>query len=684
MSPEFIPSVCPHDCPSVCALEVERLDSHTIGKVRGAASNPYTDGIICAKVMRYAERVHHPGRLERPLRRVGAKGEGRFEPISWDQALDEVAEAFVRAAEGHGRQAVWPFFYCGTMGLVQRDGIQRLRHAMGYSGMSQTYCSLVARTGWSAGTGALRGTDSREMAESDLIVFWGTNAVATQINAFQHAVKARKRRGARIVVVDPYRNRTAEAADLHLALRPGTDGALACAVMHVLFAEDYADREYLAKYTDVPERLEAHLESRTPAWAAAITGLDEEQIVEFARLYGTTERTYVRLGYGFTRQRNGAVNMHAVSCLPAVTGAWRHLGGGALYTNAGLFHIDRTLTEGLDVRDESVRVLDMSRIGPVLVGEEDSLHGGPPVRAMLIQNTNPAVVAPESVKVRDGLSRDDLFVCVHEQFMTETAALADIVLPATTFLEHDDIYLAGGHSFLQVARKVIEPHAEARSNHQVLCALAERLGAVHPGFRMSAWEIVDATLEASGLPGADEVHRMGGLDCQLDFDTAHFLDGFPTPDGRFRFAPDWASLGPDHQELPALPDHLAVTEESESEHPFRLVTSPSRDFLNTTFTETPTSKKRAGRPTALIHPEDCRGLGLGDGKPVRLGNRRGSVVVHARPFDGLQRGVVVVETVWPNHAYLEGIGVNVLVGADPIPPAGGAAYHDIAVWLKAC
>ncbi len=683
MASEFVPSVCPHDCPSVCALEVERLDARTIGKVRGAAANPYTDGVICAKVARYAQRVHHPERLQRPLRRVGAKGEGRFEAISWDRALDAVAEAFIKAAEGGGREAVWPYHYAGTMGLVQRDGIMRLRHAMGYSGMLATFCSNVANAGFTAGAGAIRGTDSREIADADLIVFWGVNPVSTQINAYHHAAKARKRRRAKIVCVDPYRNPTAKLADLHLALRPGTDGALACAVMQVLFAEGYADRDYMAKYTDVPDKLEAHLRSRTPAWAAAITGLSEEEIVAFARLYGATERAYIRLGFGFTRQRNGAVNMHAVSCLPAVSGAWKHRGGGALYNCAALFPLDTTLIEGRDVLDRSVRILDMSQLGPVLTGDADCLKGGPPVSAMLIQNTNPAVVAAESAKVRQGLSRDDLFVCVHEQFMTETAAMADIVLPATSFLEHDDIYKAGGHSFLQVARKVIEPYAESRSNHQVHCALAERLGAEHPGFAMTAWEIVDATLKASGLPGAEEIYQMGGLDCQLEFESAHFLDGFPTPDGRFRFAADWASVGPDHQGLPELPDHLATIEESDGEHPFRLVTAPSRNFLNTTFTETPDSRKREGRPTAFIHPDDCGDLGLSDGAPVRLGNRRGSVVVHAKPFDGLQRGVVVVETIWPNGAYVEGIGVNVLVGSDPIPPNGGAPYHDIAVWMKA-
>ena len=372
MSAEIVYSACPHDCPSTCALAIERLDARHIGRVRGAAEQSYTDGVICAKVARYAERVHHPDRLTRPLRRVGPKGSDAFEPISWDEALDATAEAFRRAAEAHGPEAVWPYYYAGTMGLVQRDGINRLRHAMKYSGEETTICTALVDAGWLAGVGAFRGPDPREMAKSDLIVIWGSNAASTQVNVMNHVSRARKTRGAKLVVVDPYRNRTAAVADMHLAVRPGTDGALACAVMHVLFAEGFADRDYMARHTDRPDRLEAHLATRTPAWAARITGLSEDEIVAFARLYGTTRRSYIRLGYGFSRVRNGAANVHAVSCLPSVTGAWRHEGGGAFYTNKGIYGLDKTLIEGLDVRDPSVRMLDQSRIGAVLTDRKST------------------------------------------------------------------------------------------------------------------------------------------------------------------------------------------------------------------------------------------------------------------------------------------------------------------------
>jgi anaerobic selenocysteine-containing dehydrogenase len=682
---DIVPSVCPHDCPSTCALEVERLDPRTIGRVRGAGDNSYTAGVVCAKVGRYAERQHHPDRLGRPLRRVGPKGAGRasFDPISWDEALDMVAEAFTKAAQRHGSEAVWPYYYAGTMGLVQRDGIHRLRHAMRYSRQHSTFCVTLADTGWQAGVGVKRGVDSREIAESDLVVVWGGNPVSTQVNVMTHITRARKERGAPLVVVDAYRTPSAEAADMFLCVRPGTDGALACGVMHVLFKEGFADRGYLARYTDVPDELERHLQSRTPEWAAAICGVPVDEIVAFARLYGRTKRSFLRVGYGFSRSRNGSAQLFTVSCLPAVTGAWQHRGGGALYAGAALYQLDRSLIEGLDVLDPAIRILDQSRLGPILTGDKRDLGDGPPVTAMLIQNTNPAVVAPQSLKVREGFLRDDFFLCVHEQFLTETAEHADVVLPATTFLEHDDIYTSGGHTHLQVARKVVEPFAEARPNHFVICALAERLGAEHPGFAMSEREIIDWTLRKSGLPEADGFDAEGRwLDMAQPWETMHFLDGFGHPDKRFHFKPNWPALGPYHEGLPELPDHADVIDKADAEHPFRMVVPPARSFLNSTFNNTPSGVGREGRPTVRIHSVDLARLGLADGDRIRLGNRQGSVVLHAREFDGLQPGTLIVEGIWPNRAFEEGIGINTLISAEPGKPKGGGVFHDTAVWAR--
>jgi anaerobic selenocysteine-containing dehydrogenase len=675
-------SVCPHDCPSTCALEVEVQGGRRIGKVHGARANSYTAGVICAKVGRYAERIHHPERLTHPLLRVGPKGAGRFHEIGWDEALDRIAEAFLTATARFGSETVWPYYYAGTMGLVMRDGINRLRHVMRYSRQKKTICTGSAEAGWVAGTGRFVGPDPREMAKADLIVVWGGNPVATQVGVMTHITRARKERGARLVVVDPYRSGTAEVADAHLCLRPGTDAALACAVMHCAFRDGHADRAYLTQYTDLPADLEAHLAARGPEWAAAVTGLAVEEIEAFARLYNTTPRAYIRVGYGFTRSRNGSAAMHAVTCLPAVTGAWREEGGGAFWSNRAIYHWDKTLIEGLDALDPRTREIDMCQIGDALTGDAEALKGGPPITAMLVQNCNPAVVAPDANQVGRGLAREDLFLAVHEQFLTGTARYADVVLPATMFLEHDDLYQAGGHSHIQIGPKLIEPPGECRSNHEVLQGLARRLGAAHRGFEMTAMELVDWTLRASGWPDAKTVMEQRWIDAALPFREAHFLDGFGTPDRRFHFAPDWSKVGQDWRRMPRLPDQLEVIEQATPDKPFRLMTSPARQFLNTSFTETPGSRACEIRPTALIHPRDCDRLGLADGDRVRIGNQRGTVIVHARRFDGLQEGVVVVEGIWPSRDFEGGVGINALVGGDPIPPFGGGAFHDTAVWLR--
>jgi len=680
---ETVSSVCPHDCPSTCALDVERLGPDRIGRVRGAADHPYTQGVICAKVARYAERVHHPDRLRHPLKRVGAKGEGAFAPVSWDEALDEIAHRFQQAEARYGGGAVWPYQYAGTMGLVQRNSIERLRHVKRYARQHFTICSSIAGAGWLAGVGAKRGSDPRELSKADLIVIWGTNAVHTQVNVMTQVAAAKKDRDAKLVVIDPYRNATAEKADLFLMVQPGTDAALGLAVMNVLLAEGLADRAYLARLTDFSPEIEAHIASRTPEWAAPITGLAADSIRAFARLYGRTKKSIIRFGFGLTRAMNGAATMHALSCLPAMIGAWHEEGGGAICNTSDVFNgLDQTLFTGKDALDPTTRILDMSRIGPVLLGDKRDLGEGPPVAAMLIQNTNPMMVAPDYAKVRQGFARDDLFVAVHEQFLTETARMADIVLPATTFLEHDDLYAAYGQTFLQIGRAVIAPYAESRSNQEVIGALARRLGAVHAGFDLTAWELIDTSLRRSGLPDAGVLTQARWLDLSPGFAAMHFQNGFAHPDGRFRFKPDWKALGPDHAAMPALPDHLANLDAADADHPFRLVTAPARNFLNSSFTETPSSIAAEKRPTALVHPADCAKLGLARDGWARIGNAQGSLKLPVRPFDGLQEGVVVVESIWPNAAFAEGEGINLLTRADPVPPNGGAAFHDTKVWIR--
>ena len=682
MSNQLIRSVCPHDCPSTCALQVEQISRHEIGRVRGNPDNDYTAGVICSKVSNYRERIHHPERLTKPMRRIGAKGEGAFEVITWEEALDEVAGAFQTSALSCGPESVWPYDFAGTMGLIQRGSIHRLRHAFGYSLQEDTICVTTGVTGWNAGVGTCRGSDSRNIQHSDLIVVWGGNPVSTQVNLMTHISRARKKRGAKLVVVDAYQTPSADVADMHLMPKPGTDGALACAVMHVLFKEKFADWEYMEQYTDCPDRLERHLKTRTPEWAEKISGIPASDIVSFARLYGSNPRSFLRCGYGFTRSRNGPANMHAVSCLPAITGAWQHKGGGALYSNRDLYDLNFSMSRALDLRSGKTRTLDMSRIGAVLNGERESLKNGPPVKAMLVQNVNPADVAPDSNLVRKGLVRDDLFLCVHEQFMTETAKFADILLPATMFLEHDDLYTGSAHVYLQAARKVVEAPGQCRSNVDVINELGKRLGSEYPGFYMTARELIEQTLLDSGLPDSDDIYEMGWVDCSKSFDDMNFLTGFAHPEGRFRFAPDWSEQGEEHESMPSLPDHFEVYERATPEHPFRLVAAPARRYLNTSFTEMPSSRRHEGRPTIKIHENACKSLDISDGQLVCVGNSRGQVKLHASIFGGLQEDVVVVESIWPGSSFEGGVGINALIGADRAFPGGGAVFHDTAVWVR--
>lgn len=688
-------SACPHDCPSTCALDVEILDERTIGRVRGAKDNSYTAGVICAKVARYAERVHHPDRLKHPLVRAGAKGAGQWKEASWEAALDLIAERFLKAEHEFGSESVWPYYYAGTMGLVQRDSINRLRFAKRYSNQFDSFCTNMAWTGYFAGTGSLTGPDPREMAKADVVVIWGTNAAATQVNVMTHAVRARKERGAKIVVIDVYANATVRQADMGIVLKPGTDGAFACAVMHVLFRDGLADWDYLERYTDDPKGLEAHLQTRTPEWAAAITGLSVEEIEAFAHLVGKTKRTYFRLGYGFTRQRNGAVNMHAASSIACVTGAFLYEGGGAFHSNSGIFKMDKREIEGRAMQDVGLRFLDQSKIGRILTGDSEALYGGPPVMAMLIQNTNPMNVTPEQRLVRKGFAREDLFVAVHEQFMTDTAKMADVVLPATTFLEHDDIYRGGGQQHVVLGPKLIEPLADARPNIFVINELAKRLGVAHlPGFDLDERTLIDNMNANSDLPQFDELKEKRFVDLQPPFEEAHYINGFKWPDGKFRFRPDWTGSpspnkppeimglqGP-FQSIPEFPDHWEVIETADAEHPFRMTTSPAHNFLNSTFAETPTSLAKEIRPELLIHPDDAAELGIENGERIEIGNHRGELVLHAVLRAGQKRGVAVSEGIFPNSTFERGEGINILIGAEPAAPYGGLAVHDTKIWIR--
>jgi anaerobic selenocysteine-containing dehydrogenase len=682
-------SVCPHDCPSTCALDVDIIDEHTIGRVRGAKDDPYTAGVICEKVARYSERIHHPDRLTHPMRRVGVKGAGQWQRISWDEAFDEIIAKWEAIEAEFGAESIWPYFYAGTMGHVHRDGITRLRHARGYSDQYDTICTGAAWPGYLAGTGLLAGPNPELMAEADCVVIWGTNAVNTQVNVMTHAMRARKERGAKIVAVDIYMNGTMEQADMPILLRPGSDGAFALAVMHVLLRDGLADRAYLAKMTDFDAEVEAHIMSKTPEWAEKICGVPVAQIEAFAHLVGTTPKTYFRLGYGFARQRNGGTNMHAALCIPAVTGAWQHRAGGAFHSNSGGWHLDKSLIEGVRM-GKAGRELDMSEIGKILTGDTRALKGTTPVKALFIQNTNPVNVAPDQTMVRAGFAREDLFTVVHEQFMTETAQMADIVLPATMFLEHNDYYRRGGHTRILFGPKLVEAPGECRSNFEVVNELLRRLGATDESLQMTDRQMVAETLRRSDYGELDEIAKTGFIELDVSDEKARFSDGFSFADKRFKFRPAWREIAErkgylwtiDPDAMPELVDYWDINERATPEVPFRLSTSPSRSFLNSSFSETAGSQKRQPTPKVFIRPDDAAANGIADGGRVTLGNHRGSVELTAEFFAGLPPGCLIAEGVHPNRAHAGGKGINTLIGSDQVPPFGGVAFHDATVWIR--
>ncbi|MGH7348813.1 MAG: molybdopterin-dependent oxidoreductase, partial [Candidatus Rokuibacteriota bacterium] len=489
-----LPSVCPHDCPSQCALQVT-VEAGRITGVTGDPGHPFTRGVICGKVHDYAERVYGTTRVLRPLRRIGPKGEGRFEPIGWDEAVDEIAHRWRRVIAQWGGEAILPFSYGGTLGLVQNWAGHPLFYALGASRLDRTICIGTAYAGWRGTLGTVTGNDSEQMVDSELIVLWGINASHTHINAMT-LVKQARRRGAFVVCVDPYRTPTARQADWHLMPRPGTDGALALGVMHVLIGEGRVAHDYIQRATLGFTALAQHVKQYDPERVAAVTGLAAEDVVAFARRYGATRAAFIRVGIGLSRHDNGGMTCRTIACLPALTGAYAHPAGGALLSSTSAFGLDLAALERADLMPEPApRMINMIHLGRALTEPDES----PPVKALYVYNANPASVVPNQELVLRGLAREDLFTVVHEQHLTDTTDYADLVLPATTSMEHTDCYKSYGHFYVQLARPVIPPEGESRSNWEVTRLLARAMGLRDPHFGKTEDDLIREAL-ASGDP----------------------------------------------------------------------------------------------------------------------------------------------------------------------------------------
>ena len=672
-----IVGACPHDCPDTCSLITTVQDGRAL-RVRGNPAHPHTAGVLCTKVSRYAERTYHPERVLTPLRRVGAKGEGRFEPIGWDAALDEIA-ARLGAIAARDPQAILPYSYCGTMGLVQGESMdRRFFHRLGASLLERTICATAGAEALNHTLGGKLGMQVEYFAESRLILIWGSNAIASHLHFWRLAQQAR-RAGARLVCIDPRRTETAEKCDEHVALLPGTDAALALGLMHELIVHDWLDHDYIARHTLGWEQLRERALQWPPERAAAVCGIPVQQLRDLARAWGTTRPAAIRLNYGVQRCAGGGNAVRAIACLPALTGAWRHRAGGLLLSSGGNFPVDRAALQRPELlAGRRPRTLNMVTLGDDLL-RESSAAFGPKVEALVVYNSNPAAVAPESPKVVRGLAREDLFTVVLEQFRTDTADYADIVLPATTQLEHWDIHLAYGHTDVLLNRPAIAPLGQAWSNARIFRALAARMGFDEPCFQDD-----DEALcrQAYGdKVDWDELLQHGFV--SLKVPEAPFADGgFPTPSGRCEFySARLAAQGldglPDH-----VPNHEAVGVMPEGDYPLALITPPARHFLNSSFVNVQSLRSIEGEPLLEMHPRDAAARGIASGQMVRVFNARGSYHCKVEVGERARPGVVNGLGVWWRKLGPRGTNVNELTSQQLTDLGRGPTFHDCRVQVE--
>jgi anaerobic selenocysteine-containing dehydrogenase len=677
-----VPSVCPHDCPSQCALEVT-VESGRITAVAGDPRHPFTRGVICGKVHDYADRVYGPTRVLTPLRRVGAKGEGRFEPIGWDDAIELIAHRWQRIIAQWGAEAILPYSYGGTLGLVQNRAGHALFYALGASRLDRTICVSTAYAGWQATVGTVSGNDSEQMVDSDLIVLWGINASHTHINAMT-LVKRARRRGALIVCVDPYRTQTARQADWHLMPRPGTDGALALGVMHVLIGEGLIDQAYVRRATLGFTALAHHVKSYDPDRVAAITGLAAEDVVTFARRYGATRATFIRVGIGLSRHDNGGMTCRTIACLPALTGAYAHPAGGALLASSGAFGLSNVAIERPDLMPQPApRLINMIQLGRALT--DPAL--APPVKALYVYNANPASVAPNQELVLRGLGREDLFTVVHEQHLTDTTDYADLVLPATTSMEHTDCYKSYGHFYVQLARPVILPEGKACSNWELTRRLARAMGLRDPHFAKSEDDLIRESLAAGDASVAgitlERLEQERSVRLPVGRPYLPFEDGAPTPSGKVEFVSETlARLG-----HPALPTYVPLVEGPEHaalvrRYPLQCIVPPNRFFLNSSFSQSERARRRQRGPAVLLHPEDAAARSIRDGDAVLVRSARGQARFTAELTEDTRAGVAVVEGIWWSKHQPGGRGVNALTDDRTADMGGGPALHSNLVQIE--
>ncbi len=654
--------------------------------VAGDPAHPVTRGTLCTKVANYHERTHSPERVRTCLRRTGAKGAGKFVPISWDEALDEIATRFRALAESsEGAATIMPYSYCGTMGLVQSESMdRRFFHRLGASVLDRTICASAGAAGYKATVGLSVGTDPERFTDARLILLWGTNTITSNVHLWPFVLEA-KHKGARLVAIDPRRTRTADHCDEHIAPLPGTDAALALGLLHVIFAEGLEDKDYLARYTIGADDLRRRASEYAPARVSEICGVAAETIVRLAREYATTRPSVIRINYGLQRHAGGGMAVRTISCLPAVTGAWRDAAGGVLLSTSGTFPLNYAALQRPDLMPTPrPRTLNMSQLGDALTKVND-----PPVRALYVYNSNPAAIAPDQARVLAGLQREDLFTVVHEQFMTDTCDFADIVLPATTQLEHFDLHKAYGHLYLVVNELAVAPQHEAKANSEVFRLLAARLGFAEDCFNDSDEDIARQALavEHPALSGItlEDVRARGWLRLHVPETFAPFAEGnFPTPSGKCELYSETLAA----QGLPPVPEFIPPHESQAStpalarRYPLALISPAAHAFLNSSFANLPKQLRQEKRPFVEINPQDAAARGIADGDRVRAFNDRGACELAAVVTTRARPGVVVSPSVWWNKLSPGGVNVNQLTSQALTDMGGGATFYDALVELE--
>lgn len=655
-------SVCPLDCPDQCGLLLHKVDGRVV-KVDGDPEHPVTKGNICNKVRNMAERIYDENRLKYPMKRIGAKGEGKFERISWDEAIATITSKWKKLIETEGPESILPYSFYGNMGLLNAEGMdRRFFHRMGASHLDRSICSSAGSVGYRYTMGGSFGIDPEDTIHSKLIIFWGINAASTNMHQVALAQKARKQNGAKIVVIDVYKNQTGRLADWFIPILPGTDSALALGIMHILFAENMVDSSFLWKYTVGYEELREHVIQYDPITVSKITGVPVEDIYKLARMYGNTSPSFIRIGNGPQHHDNGGMFVRTVSCLPALTGQWLVKGGGAIKGNSGYLSVNTTkLQLPKLLKNKQTRVINMNLLGEALLTVD------PPVKSLYVYSSNPAVVAPEGNKVRKGLEREDLFVVVHDLFLTETAKYADIVLPATSSFENSDVYTSYWHHYIQIQQPVIETYGESKSNVDVFRLLAKGMGYEESAFEDTEAEMIAQALNQPANPYLDGIDYQTLVEKQ--FVKAEVKPLFP---GKLRTPSRKIELYSKRMEAngyPPLPTYIPLVKDGN--HPYQFIPAPNHNFLNSTFSNNPKHISLEKEPRLHMNSKDAEASGIENGDQVRVWNQRGECLLKVSVGENVLPGVVVTQGLW---ADLDGTKqlVNSLT-PDRIADMGGGA-----------